>query len=84
MKHDVLLVGGSGFIGKTIAQQLQQKGYSVLIPSRRYSAMRDLRLLPSITLVETDINQREEIHKLLALNFLQKLPHCEISQSHFQ
>lgn len=66
MKHDVLLVGGSGFIGKTIAQQLQQKGYSVLIPSRRYSAVRDLRLLPSVTLVETDINQREEIHKLLA------------------
>jgi nucleoside-diphosphate-sugar epimerase len=37
MRHDVLLVGGSGFIGKTIAQQLQQKGYSVLIPSRRYN-----------------------------------------------
>jgi NADH dehydrogenase len=66
MKHDVLLVGGSGFIGKTIAQQLQQKGYSVLIPSRRYSAVRDLRLLPSATLVETDINHREAIQGLLA------------------
>jgi uncharacterized protein YbjT (DUF2867 family) len=49
MKHDVLIIGGSGFVGKTIAQQLQQKGYSVLIPSRRYSAIGDLRLLPSVT-----------------------------------
>jgi len=50
MKHDVLLIGGSGFVGKAITQQLQTKGYSVLIPSRRYSAIRDLRLLPSVTL----------------------------------
>ena len=66
MKHDVLIIGGSGFVGKTIAQQLQQKGYSVLIPSRRYTAIRDLRLLPSVTLVETDVNHQEAIHDLLA------------------
>lgn len=64
MKHDVLLIGGSGFVGKTIVQQLQQKGYSVLIPSRRYSAVRDLRLLPSVTLVEADINHRSTFQAL--------------------
>ncbi len=66
MKHDVLLIGGSGFVGKTIAQQLQQKAYSVLIPSRRYSAIRDLRLLPSVTLFEADVNDRKTVQKLLA------------------
>lgn len=64
MKHDLLLIGGSGFVGKAISQQLQRKGYSVLIPSRRYSAMRDLRLLPSVTLVEADVNQPGTISRL--------------------
>jgi NADH dehydrogenase len=64
MKHDILLIGGSGFVGKAISQKLQSKGYSVLIPSRRYSAMRDLRLLPSVTLVEADVNQPEVIERL--------------------
>ena len=64
MKHDILLIGGSGFVGKAISQKLQSKGYSVLVPSRRYSAMRDLRLLPSVTLVEADVNQPEVIERL--------------------
>ena len=66
MKHDVLLIGGSGFVGKAITQQLQTKGYSVLIPSRRYSAIRDLRLLPSVTLIEADVNDRKTIINLLS------------------
>ena len=64
MKHDVLLIGGSGLVGKAIAQQLQTKGYSVLIPSRRYSTIRDLRLLPSVTLIEADVNDRKTITNL--------------------
>ena len=64
MKHDILLIGGSGFVGKAISQKLQSKGYSVLIPSRRYSAMRDLRLLPSVTLVEADVNQPGVVERL--------------------
>ena len=64
MKHDILLIGGSGFVGKAISQKLQSKGCSVLVPSRRYSAMRDLRLLPSVTLVEADVNQPEVIERL--------------------
>ena len=64
MKHDILLIGGSGFVGKAISQKLQSKGYSVLIPSRRYSSMRDLRLLPSVTLVEADVNQPGLIARL--------------------
>jgi len=66
MKHDILLIGGSGFVGKAISQKLQSKGYSVLIPSRRYSAMRDLRLLPCVTLIEADVNQPGVIERLCA------------------
>jgi NADH dehydrogenase len=66
MKYDVLLVGGSGFVGRVIGHQLQSKGYSVLLPFRRYSAIRDLRLLPNVTLMEADVNDRQTVQKLLA------------------
>jgi len=61
MNYDVLLIGGSGFVGQTMAAQLESAGYSVLIPTRRIAAANDLRLLPKVSLLEADIFQEETL-----------------------
>lgn len=51
----ILLLGGTGFIGSAVAGQLTKRGYFVTIPTRRLERARHLLLLPTIDIVEADI-----------------------------
>ena len=51
----ILLLGGSGFIGSAVAGQLTKRGYFVTVPTRRLERARHLLLLPTIDIVEADI-----------------------------
>lgn len=64
MQYDILLIGGNGFVGRTMAAQLQTAGYSVLIPSAHPTAGRELRMLPKIHLEEADIHDFDELQYL--------------------
>lgn len=64
MKYDVLLIGGNGFVGSVIARKLQQAGHSVLMPTRHLAAARDLRLLPSLHLIDADVNDAQTLNRL--------------------
>ena len=50
----VLLIGGTGFIGRSLAQRLTGLGVRVIVPTRRASCAAPLRLLPTIDVVEVD------------------------------
>lgn len=53
----VCLVGGSGFVGRHIAERLAAQGVRVIIPTRnRERAKADLIVLPSVELVTADVH----------------------------
>lgn len=64
MKYDILLIGGNGFVGRTLVAQLQSAGYSVLIPTGHLAAGRELRLLPKVHLEDADIHEFDQLQDL--------------------
>jgi uncharacterized protein YbjT (DUF2867 family) len=53
--RNVLLIGGTGFIGSSVARRLTGLGVHVIVPTRRLAKGDALRLLPTIDVVEADI-----------------------------
>lgn len=62
---NVLLIGGSGFVGGWIANRLSESGVRVRIPTRREENARRLTLLPTIETVVADVNDPESLLALL-------------------
>ncbi len=56
IRPHVLLIGGSGFIGRALAARLCRDGYEVTIPARdRERARARLLTLPGVTVVQADV-----------------------------
>lgn len=51
----VLVLGGSGFIGRHLVAELVRRGKKVTVPSRRRERAKHLILLPTVEVVETDV-----------------------------
>lgn len=63
----VCLVGGSGFVGRHVAERLVARGVRVIIPTRnRERAKTDLIVLPSVELVAADVNDPAQLSALVA------------------
>ena len=62
----ILLLGGSGFIGKHLAVALANRGWQVTIPSRRPHRHRDLLVHPRIRLLEANIVDPSTLRSLCA------------------
>jgi uncharacterized protein YbjT (DUF2867 family) len=54
--QSVLVVGGSGFIGRHVLNVLASKGIRATVPTRRRERAKHLILLPTVDVVETDVN----------------------------
>jgi len=52
----ICLLGGTGFVGRSIAARLVGAGHDVILLTRRRSRHRDLLVLPSLSLIEGDIH----------------------------
>ncbi len=63
--NKVLLIGGSGFIGTSVAEQLSAKGIFVTVPTRRLNRANHLLLLPTVDVVEVDVFQASELEALV-------------------
>ena len=56
MKFDnVLVLGGSGFVGRHLVAGLARRGIRVTVPARRRERAKHLLLLPTVEVVEADI-----------------------------
>ena len=63
----VCLIGGSGFVGRHVAERLAARGIRVIIPTRnRERAKPDLIVLPSVELVSADVNDGSQLSALVA------------------
>lgn len=52
----VCVIGGSGFVGRHLCQQLTARGYRVRVPTRDRERAKALSLLPTVELVVVDVH----------------------------
>ncbi len=65
-KRNILLLGGTGFVGKHLAFALANRGWRVTAPSRRPHRKRELLVHPGIHLVDGDITDVDTLQRLCA------------------
>jgi uncharacterized protein YbjT (DUF2867 family) len=61
----VCLLGGSGFIGRHVAERLSGLGIEVIVPTRRRERAKALMVLPTVDIVEADIHDDATLQRLL-------------------
>ena len=63
----IALLGGTGFVGRTVANRLYQAGYRIRVLTRNREARRlDMLPIPSLELVQTDIHDPARLERALA------------------
>ncbi len=62
----VVVMGGSGFVGRHLVARLAADGHDIVVPTRRREAAKHLILLPTVEVVEADVFDRVALARLLA------------------
>ena len=61
----VCILGGTGFVGRQLAGQLVQRGYSVRIATRNPKRGHELLVLPGVEIVTADVHDEMALPRLL-------------------
>jgi uncharacterized protein YbjT (DUF2867 family) len=61
---NILILGGSGFVGRAICSKLVAEGHSITVPTRRRDNARALFPLPSVTVEEVDASDLATLTRL--------------------
>lgn len=64
--HTICLLGGTGFVGKHLANAIVRKGWHVKVLTRRREAHRDLLVLPTLSLVTANPYDPHQLEAQLA------------------
>jgi uncharacterized protein YbjT (DUF2867 family) len=62
---NALVIGGSGFVGQAVCNELVKAGYRVTVPTRRYHKAKHLLPLPTCHIVEGNIHDRATLGQLV-------------------
>ena len=63
--NKILVIGGAGFVGRHIVARLVDRGLRVTVPARKRARARHLILLPTVEVVESDVNRDDALDLLL-------------------
>ncbi|MEQ6342642.1 MAG: complex I NDUFA9 subunit family protein [Gammaproteobacteria bacterium] len=61
-KHMICILGGSGFVGRHLVNQLVKAGHHVRLITRRIERQRDLLIWPTVDVVEANIHDAQALH----------------------
>ncbi len=61
----VLILGGSGFVGRALCEALARLQVNVTVPTRRAVNGRAVQMLPLVTVLAADVHRPEELARLL-------------------
>jgi len=64
--ESICILGGTGFVGRHLANRLTRNGCKVRILTRRRERHRELLVNPQITLIEADIHDPDTLHRNIA------------------
>ena len=64
--NNVLILGGSGFVGSHVCEKLVRAGWSVTVATRRRSNARQVQHLPGLTVQELDVHDAAALARAAA------------------
>lgn len=62
----VLVLGGTGFVGRHLCEKLQRAGWQITVPTRRAVNAAAVQHLPRLTVVEASVHDEAPLARLLA------------------
>lgn len=62
----VVLVGGTGFVGRVVANRLSREGINVLVSTRRSIHAGELLVIPTVDVIEADVHDPATLERLFA------------------
>ncbi|MRR09347.1 complex I NDUFA9 subunit family protein, partial [bacterium] len=63
---NILLIGGSGFVGSRLTAALSRHGHRICVPTRRRERARHLLVLPTVEVVEANVHDEATLRSLMA------------------
>jgi uncharacterized protein YbjT (DUF2867 family) len=63
--RNVLVIGGAGFVGSAIVARLARMGARVTVPTRRRERAKHLIVLPTVEVVQTNVNDTAALKQLM-------------------
>ena len=61
----VLVLGGSGFVGRHVCEQLARLGWHITVPTRRAVNAARVQSLPGLTVIEANVHQEADLARLM-------------------
>ena len=61
----ILVLGGTGFVGRHLCEKLVQQPWQVTLPTRRSERARHLQSLPFLTVLETDVHDEAALARII-------------------
>lgn len=65
MTRRVLVLGGTGFVGRSLCEQLVRAGWKVTVPTRRMTHARVVQHLPGLDVLPANVHDAAELLRLL-------------------
>lgn len=62
----VLVLGGTGFVGRHVCEQLNRFGIRATVPTRRMIHGRSIQMLPLVDVIEADVHDPATLQRLLS------------------
>jgi len=61
----VLVLGGSGFVGRHFCEQLARMGWHITVPTRRVVNAASVQSLPGLTVIEASVHSEADLARLM-------------------
>lgn len=61
----VLVLGGSGFVGRQVCEQLARLGWRITVPTRRALNAASVQSLPGLTVIEASVHSEADLARLM-------------------
>ena len=61
----ILVLGGSGFVGRQVCEQLARLGWQITVPTRRAVNASKVQSLPGLTVIEASVHSEADLARLM-------------------